>query len=144
MGGASDTKDGKTSVDAKVVYSTAGFCSVLGLVLLVVGAVVYVHNADDGELTCSCPGGDSQCCEEIHSLCPECWCETDSETGGQCAAFEHTGKHGGSGLGLALAGLVVCLVSATMLITMRRCQNWSEKNLHVRYPAVTPGVDTIA
>lgn len=144
MGVVSAAKDGKTSVDAKVVYGTAGFCSVLGLVLLVVGAVVYINNADDGEYTCLCPGGDARCCKEVHSMCAECWCKADADSEGQCADFEHTGQHGGSGLGLAIAGLVVSLVSAAMLITMHRCKDWSEKNLHVRYPAVTPGVDTVA
>lgn len=137
------SEDGKTtSIDAKVVYSTAGFCSVLGLVLLIVGAVVYTTNADDGEYACTCPGDGSECCEELHSLCDECWCKTDADAdGGVCSDFGHTGTEGGAGLGLAVAGLVVSLAGAAMLIAMHRCKDWSEKNLHVRYPAVTPGVD---
>lgn len=137
--------DGKASIDAKVVYSTAGFCSVLGLALLVVGVVVYTTNSDDGEWACSCSGEDgSQCCDQLHSLCAECWCSSDANPDGQCADFEHTGTSGGPGLGIAIAGLVVSLLSAGMLITMHRCKNWSEKNLHVKYPAVTPGLDTAA
>ena len=109
---------------------------------------VYTHNANDGEYTCSCPGDDGVCCEKLHSLCDECWCTDvsidNADAEGRCLEYEHTGTHGGAGLGLAVAGLVVSLVSAAMLITMRRCKNWSEKNLHVKYPAVTPGIDTVA
>lgn len=145
MPGATAAEGGKkTSIDAKVVYSTAGFCSLLGLVLLIVGAVVYTNKANDGEYTCTCSGDGAECCKELHSLCDECWCTHDSTSDGYCTDFEHTGTHGDEGLGLAIAGLVVSVLSAAMLITMHRCKTWSEKNLHVRYPAVTPGLDTVA
>lgn len=130
----------RMSVDAKVLYGAAGFCSILGLILLIVGAIVYTQNAQDGEDVCLCPddGSEGECCEESFSTCPECWCGHSGGLEGYCSGYERTGSHGGAGLGLALAGLAVCVLSSAMLITVQRCKHWAQKNLHVRYPAVSP------
>lgn len=136
------TESGKgVSIDAKVLYSASGCCSFIGVALLIAGLVVYTMKAEDGEHVCSCPEGQEVCCEENYSFCHDgCWCSNGSEDG-YCDSFEHTGSHGGEGISLAIAGSIVCLISSVLLITMRWCQEWSEKNLHVRYPAVTPGLD---
>lgn len=129
----------KLSVDGKVIYTGATICSVVGLVLLVVGAVVYFQNSEDGEQLCTCPAGESGdgCCQEIPSVCDECWC-TSTVSEGFCSDYEDSGSSGGAGLSLAVAGLVVCVVSSAMLCTMKTCTKWSEKNLHHKSPLANP------
>lgn len=135
--------DKGVSIDAKVLYSASGCCSFIGVALLIAGVVVYTMKADDGEHVCPCPEGVEECCEVNYSLCHDgCWCMDETESGYYCDSFEHTGSHGGEGITLAIAGSIICLISSILLITMRWCKEWSEKNLHVRYPAVTPGLDT--
>lgn len=131
-----ESGDKELSIDGKVIYTGATVCSVVGLVLLVVGAVVYYENSEDGEQLCACPDGESgeECCQEISSVCDECWC-TSTLSEGYCADFEDSGSHGGAGLSLAIAGLVVCVFSSAMLCTMKACKNWSEKHLHKNPPA---------
>lgn len=128
------------SFDAKVVFGAATFCTFLGIALIVAGVVVYNANATVGGHSCTCPEGEAgdECCHELHSVCDECWCTHFELSEGYCDLYEDTSSHDGPGLGLAIGGLAVCGVSAAMLITMRRCKKWSEKNLHVRYPPVTP------
>lgn len=128
------------SLDAEIVYCTTICCTLAGIVLLIAGLMVYDSNAKNGGPICSCPdeySGD-ECCTEVHSLCDECWCVQSDDSDGQCSDFEDTSSHGGAGLSLAIAGLVVCVMSAAMLMTMRWCKNWAEKNMHVKYPPVEP------
>lgn len=129
----------RVSVDAKAVNCVVSFCSCLGLVLVVTGAVLY-SQIDKGDHTCSCPE-EGDCCEPHPSLCAECWCPDDEENelvaGGYCASYNR-GESGAGPISVAIAGVIVCVVSATMLITMRWCKSWSEKHLHVRYPPVIP------
>ena len=45
---------------------------------------------------------------------------------------------------MQVAGFVVCLLLvAATLVAMNRCDKRSEKILHVEYPAVTLGLDTV-
>ena len=113
----------------KKLLAGATVCSILGLVLLVAGAVVYYGNSNDGEQVCACPEGESGdgCCTEVPTLCDACYC-TDSLSDHYCADFEDTSSSGGAGLPLAIAGLVVCVISAVMLCTMKACKSWSEKH----------------
>jgi len=107
----------------KKILAGATFFSIVGVILLVVGAVIYYSNSNDGEHVCSCPNGESGdgCCEEVPTLCYACYC-TDALSDHYCADFEDTGSGGGAGLPLAIAGLVVCVVSAAMLCTMKACK----------------------
>lgn len=133
-------KGEKSSLDSKVVSGAAGCCSLLGLLLLVIGLVVYLTNAEAGGHTCVCVDeAADECCKEVPSVCDECWCTHVEESDGYCSDFEDTSSHGAGGLGISIAGLIVCAFGASMLITMRTCKDWSEKNLHIRYPQVIPG-----
>lgn len=130
------TKDSeRISIDAKVVYGIVGCCVLVGIALLVAGGVVFSQR-EEGSEGCIC---DSDlCCEISLSKCSECWChEPGVDEIGFCGNFETSVSDNGA-LGIATAGLVVCVICAAMLVTMRWCKEWSEKNLHVRYPAVTP------
>lgn len=136
----------RLSFDAKVVNCVVSFCVLLGLVLLVAGAVVY-SQIEDGSHECPCtdkPDGSTVCCFESPSVCAECQCEDDSlesiirENGEPCADYERDEGDSAAAISVAATGVVVCVVSAAMLVTMRWCKEWSEKHLHVRYPPVIP------
>lgn len=126
------------SVDAKVVNGVVCFCVLLGLALVVAGGVVH-SQIREGSHECVCH--ESECCRKVIALCDECFCHDYGAGGddveGKCKDYD-TGESGAGAIALAIAGVVVCTISAIMLITMRWCKEWSEKHLHVRYPAVSP------
>lgn len=128
----------RASVDGKIIYCGTAFCSIVGLALLIVGAVVYYSNVDDVEQTCTCPEGEAgdECCTKLHSVCDECWCTHVEESEGYCSSYETTGSDGGGGRIIAVAGLVVCVISACMLLSMRACTRWSETHLHEKRPPI--------
>lgn len=137
----------RLSFDAKVVNCVVSFCVLLGLVLLVAGAVVYSQIEDDSD-KCPCsdrPDGSTACCFESPSVCSECQCDDDSlgsiirkENDAFCTDYERNEGDSAAAISVAATGVVVCVVSAAMLVTMRWCKEWSEKHLHVRYPPVIP------
>lgn len=125
----------RMSVDAKVVNGIVSCCVLIGLALVVAGGVVY-SQLREGTHDCSCHG--DICCETLKSLCSECWChEPDEQEAGYCGGYDKGGSVDAA-ISIAIAGLIVCIISATMLVTMHWCKEWSEKHLHVRYPPVIP------
>lgn len=125
----------RTSVDAKVVNGVVSCCVLIGLSLVIAGFVVY-SQLREGTHDCSCH--DDVCCETSKSLCSECWChEPGVQETGYCGDYDKGGSVDAA-ISIATAGLVVCVISATMLVTMHWCKEWSEKHLHVRYPPVIP------
>lgn len=141
-------KDQRISFDAKVVNCVVSSCVLLGLALVIAGAVVSSQIKQEAD-SCPCPEDGTRCCYHSPSVCSQCYCEEEElesgdesvynpDAGDFCADYENTTESGAAAIAIAIAGVVVCVVSAAMLITMRWCKNWSEKHLHVRYPAVTP------
>lgn len=128
----------RNSKDGKVIYCGAVFCSIVGLTLLIVGVVVYYSKVNEVELSCTCPDGDSEgeCCTTMSSLCDECWCTHPEEADGYCSTYDETSPDGGQGRSIAVAGLVVCVISACMLLSMGACTRWSETHLHEKRPPV--------